>query len=104
MRRIASTVAVVLALVAVPFGVFLGARAGSSGSAGAERRHFFLVGERECAHTLGKLPQAGTGSGFRFGFLVSDRYPRAYRAAVEAGCKAAVKRWPLLGYGSPPPS
>jgi hypothetical protein len=57
----------------------------------AMRHHYFLVSERDCRRTLKKIEaQQGSGQllGFRFAIDLG-KYPKEFRAAVEAGCQAA---------------
>jgi hypothetical protein len=93
-----------LVLVGVPLGAVVVARTvGRAPTAAAQRRHYFLVGERICLHALKTLPGSDQRAGLRLAFM-SGRYPAEYRAAVAAGCEAAIRRLPLLGSGSPAPS
>jgi hypothetical protein len=92
---------VVLVLVGLPLGVFLVARAGGA-SAAAQRHHYFMIGERECSTFIKRLPGSQGAIAQVFAINVSG-YPAEYRGAVEAGCNAAIRMLPLLGYGSPPP-
>ena len=101
MRRVAGTGLAVLVLVGVPLGALaIGRSGGAATSAGLERHHYFLVGRRICAHALASLPPGGQG--VQFGFRVSGTYPARFRKAVSAGCRAAIREWPVLGYDSPP--
>jgi hypothetical protein len=57
----------------------------------AIRHHYFLVGERDCQRTLKKI-EAQQGSGQLLGFGIAmdpSNYPKDFRAAVVAGCRAA---------------
>ncbi len=55
------------------------------------RHHYFLVSERDCRRTLKKIEaQQGSGQLLGFGFAIDlGKYPKEFRAAVEAGCQAA---------------
>ena len=98
----ARVVLVVLVLVGLPLGVFLLART-TGASAAAQRQHYFMIGERGCSKLIKKLP-GSQGAIAQFLPLNVSGYPAEYRGAVEAGCNAAIRMLPLLGYGSPPPS
>ena len=56
------------------------------------RRNAFLAGKRECEKAIQKV-EAQQGQGQLLGFAVLadvGKYPKEFRQAVEAGCRAAT--------------
>jgi hypothetical protein len=94
MRSSARTLVLALVLVGVPIGAFVVARTETQTPlpvTAAMGHHYFLVGERQCERTLRKA-EAQQGAGQLLAFQIAidtSKYPKQFRQAVSAGCRAA---------------
>ena len=78
-----------IATVAVALLVAAGCAGGHARpTAAALRHHYFLIGQRKCERSL-KKAEAQRGQAELLAFIDTRGYPKRYRAAVGAGCRAA---------------